>query len=280
MPKRKNKAISVPGKIIVLVSLVAVSILLFFLMLKNFFNRYAYFNINKVTIVGVNESAYRSFARRLFGKNIFSVDLGRLKNQVEQETGDSECVRLERRLPGELRFTLKRRIAIAQVKFLRYHCVDESGMLMAGASDIAYEGLPVIQGLEYKFQQANAKYYALEEAKKILVLIQEKNRMHSLKDYTIIRINLAKQKTSSFFIAENTLPDDLSKDNFSKAQIEVRFDPDKPVETIAVLGLLLEKRKASGNAKKEGKGSLAGIAYIDLTNTFSPVVLEKKDKGL
>lgn len=279
MPKRKNTTTKVPGKLIVLVSLVAVSIFLLFLMLKNFFNRYAYFNINRITIVGVNESAYRSFAQRLFGRNIFAVDLARLKNQVEQETGDSECIRLERRLPGELRFTLKRRIAIAQVKFSRYHLVDESGMLMAGVSDIVYEGLPVIQGLEHKFQQAHAKYYALEEIRKMLILIQEKNRTRSLKDYTIIKINLAKQKTSSFFIAENTLSNNFSKDIFSKAQIEVRFDPEKPIETIAVLGLLLERRKASVNDKKEDKDSLAGIAYIDLTNTVSPVVLEKKEKG-
>ena len=143
---------------------------------------------------------------------------------------------------------------------------------------MAFEGLPVIQGLAYTLQKANAKYYSLEEARKAIILIQEKNNLASLKEYTLLKITLAKQKTSTFILSENFLMKDLSKNVLAKAQVEVKFDPLKPVETIRVLGLLLSKRKLAAFSQGENKDSLGGIEYIDLTNTNTPIVLEKKAK--
>lgn len=278
MPRRKNRSYTIPGKLVASLILTAISISLFFLLLKVFFNRYPYFNISKVSIIGVDEGPYSSFRQKLIGKNIFTLDLSRLKKQIEQEVGDSECVAIERRLPAELRVSLRKRVAAAQVKFLRFHLVDESGALMPGASDLAFEGLPVIQGLAHTPQKANAKYYSLEEARKAIILIQEKNNLPSLKEYTLLQINLARQKTSTFILSENFLMKDLSQNVLAKAQVEVKFDPLKPVETIRLLGLLLSKRKFAAFAQGQGKDSLGGIEYIDLTNTNTPIVLEKKAK--
>ena len=278
MPRRKNRSYTIPGKLVASLILTAISISFFFLLLKVFFNRYPYFNISKVSIIGVDEGPYSSVRQKLIGKNIFTLDLSRLKKQIEQEAGDSECVAIERKLPAELRVSLRKRIAVAQVKFLRFHLVDGSGVLMPGASDVAFEGLPVIQGLAYTLQKANAKYYSLEEARKAIILIQEKNNLASLKEYTLLKITLAKQKTSTFILSENFLMKDLSKNVLAKAQVEVKFDPLKPVETIRVLGLLLSKRKLAAFSQGENKDSLGGIEYIDLTNTNTPIVLEKKAK--
>ena len=58
------------------------------------------------------------------------------------------------------------------------------------------------------------------------------------------------------------------KDAF-RPLVEVKFDPEKPVETIKVLALLLLKRGLS----------IGNLEYIDLKNLNSPVLLEKKEKN-
>lgn len=276
MPRRKNKNNKIPLKAITYFFFIISSIVVLAIALWSFFIRSSYFNINKVSIEGIEADGYREFVRRLSGKNIFSQDLGILKKQIEEKFGDVECVAIQRKLPGELLFSLKKRIAVAQLKRFRFYPVDESGAIMAGASDLAFDGLPLILGLEDKMlpSKRNASD-APVELKKAIALILEKNNAPSLGDCRIIKLQFGKQKTSSFFIAENFIESSSSKISFSKSQIEVKFDLDKPQETIRVLGLLLSRRRASFNPQGENLSLLENIEYIDLRNLNSPVALEK-----
>ncbi len=280
MARRKNKNFTLPVTIVVPFVLSLICSGLFIMILRTFFSRYPYFNVSKVSVRGIEEGGLFEFKRSLLGKNIFSYGFTNLKKQVEEAGGGIVCVSIERRLPGELLFTLRKRVTVAQIKFFRFHPVDESGMLMPGASDIAYEGLPVIFGLESKTQKGNLeKYYSVSEARNALTLIQQKNNSPLLRNYVITKINLRKQKMSSFFIIENShepLPP-LVNNSFSRQEVEVKFDPQKPTETINVLGLLLEKRKNMPEVSLSRQDSLCNIEYIDLTNTNSPIVLEKKE---
>ena len=268
MTKRKSRFNKIlPGLIFFLVLILAGAIVSV-RALEAFFSRNACFNINKVSIEGMEDGAYSEFKRGLLGKNIFLQNLGRLKKQIEDVSGLGECLFIQRKLPGELLFFLKKRIPVAQLKLSRFYLIDESAVIMPGASDLAFEGLPLILGLENRLTRP--------ELKMAVRLVQEKNNFSSLNDCRITRISLSRQSASTFYITENFKQSDLLKSGAPKPQIEVKFDPGKPEETIKVLGLLLNKRKASHRESGLDLSLLENIEYIDLKNTDSPTLLEKK----
>lgn len=285
MAKRRNKNNVFPGKLILVLMLIVVCIITTLNLSKLFFTRSSYFTITRVVMEGVQPlettalpEETKRFLTGLVGKNIFSQDLKALKKQIE-ESADIECVVISRRLPGELVFNLRKRIPLAQLKLTRYHLVDQSGMLIAGASDAAYDNLPVILGIEKKNLQGKpqAYYPGAPELTLVLELIKEKNNASALTHYRITRVHVLNQKASSFFIVENFPDSGLLKKNTPLAQIEIKFDLQRPADTMRVLGALLHKLLAPGKPK-EGLSSLEGIEYIDLRNIDSPVVMERKKK--
>jgi hypothetical protein len=326
MPKRKNTNFKLPVKLILFLILAAVCAMVILNRFRFFFLRSSYFTITRVAIEGVDPDAFLEFKKMLappktialpeetkrflsglVGKNIFSQDLKAIKKQIE-ESADIECVVISRRLPGELVFKLRKRIPIAQLKLTRYHLVDQAGMFIAGASDAAYDNLPVILGIEKKNLPGKPQaYYPQAELSLALELIKEKNNAPALIDYRITKVYALNQKASSLFLVEN-FPDSglgywkpnygtlasglgyrpayggvaggLLKKNSSLAQIEIKFDLKRPADTVRVLGALLHKLRASLNSQvppggQAGSSLLEGIEYIDLRNIDSPVVMEK-----
>lgn len=265
MPRRKSRNYKPPVTFIAICILVAAVSVIFAFALKMFFMRYPYFNITKVSIYGVDESRYADFKRRLIGKNIFSLDLITLKDHIEQEQQDAQCISVQRRPPGELLFFLKKRIPIAQIKLLRFHLVDDSGAISLKASDLAFADLPIILGLQDKPQKLQSKKsFPPIELRNVIALLKEKNNFSSLNDYTITKIHISADRADALYLAENFTKSAALKNTSAIEPVEVKFDLDKPAETVRVLGLLLRKR------------ALRDIEYIDVKNINSPVILEKK----
>ncbi|OGX23158.1 MAG: hypothetical protein A3J51_05085 [Omnitrophica WOR_2 bacterium RIFCSPHIGHO2_02_FULL_45_21] len=289
MAKRKNKNYIFLGKLLLLLLLIVVCIMAALSMLKAFFAGSSYFTITRVAIEGLGPlettalpEETKRFLTGLVGKNIFSQNLKAIKKQIEA-SADIECILISRRMPGELVFKLKKRIPLAQLKLTRYHLVDPAGILIAGASDAAYGNLPVILGLENKNSQGEAQQYypGTPELSLALELIKEKNNAPAMTHYRLTRVHLLNHKASSFFIVENFPESGLIKKNTPLVQMEIKFDLQRPVETIRLLGALLDKLQAPGNPRvprreQEGVSPLEGIEYIDLRNTDSPLVMEKK----
>lgn len=284
MPKRKNKNSKgkFPGKPVLFLFLLSVCAMVIVNGLRFFFLSSSYFTITRVAIEGVGPDAFLEFKKRLAGKNIFSQDLKALKKEIE-ESADIECILISRRLPGELVFNLRKRIPLAQLKLTRYHLLDPAGVLIAGASDTAYDNLPVILGIEKKNLQGKpqAYYPQAPELTLALELIKEKNNAPALAGYRLTRVCVLNQKASSFFIVENFPDSGLLKKNTPLSQIEIKFDLKRPAETMRVLGALFSKLSARGKprvflAGQAVSSALEGIEYIDLSNIDSPIVMEKK----
>src|SRR3989338_5604554 len=280
MAKRKNKNFKIPLKFVGIVLFFISIVLIATALLKAFFYRYPYFNINRIVIKGVEEDKYAEFkahfTSRLIGKNIFSRELSLMKRQIEEELGDVECLAIQRRLPGELILFLRDRSAIAQLKLGRFYPIDASGMIMDNPSDLVFPVLPVILGLEDEIESPKkGKLCSVLELKKTIELIERKNSASNLGDYLITRVSLAKNKTSSFFIIKKYLVEDVSKKTYPKKEVEVKFDLDRPGDVINVLALLLDKRKDLSDISSGGD-SLTGVAYIVVNDSDLPAVLETK----
>lgn len=266
MPRRKSRDYKVPLKVIVPCAIILAIGTVAAFTLKMFFTRHHYFKISRVSIQGAQDSPYVDFKRRLIGKNIFSLDLRGLKRQIEAEQENVRCAFVQRRLPGELLFLLEKRIPVAQIKLLRYHLVDNLAQIMPYASDLAFADFPVILGLQDKMQ-GKKPYAAPPELVRAVELLKEMNSISALSAYRITRINISSDRTNSLYLLEESSGGE-PQNGFSQATpVEVKFSPDKPIETARVLALLLKKR------------SLQTVEYIDLKNIDSPVILEKKEKS-
>ena len=280
MARRKNKTHNkIPVKFIVFSGLILSLIITLWAAAKAFLSSSPYFKITKVSIEGAREEKEPEFKQRLIGRNIFLQDLSLLKKQIEQDSSDIECIAISRRLPGELLFLLRKRIALLQIKLGRFYPVDQTGSVMGRPSDLALENLPVVSGVEEKAAKPKAaKFYSLLDVRKVIELLQEKDNSSVLSGYKITKVNVARGKSSSFFIIKNFIPEDVAKNSFFNPEIEVKFDLEKPRETIRVLAPVLAKRKNSSPGPLGEINPLADIKYIDLENTNSPIVSEQKAK--
>lgn len=265
MPRKRDRDYKVTFKVIVPCAIILAIGTVAAFALKMFFMRHHYFNISRVSIHGAQDSPYADFKRRLIGKNIFSVDLKGLKRQIEAEQENVRCAFVQRRLPGELLFFLEKRTPVAQIKLLRYHLVDNLAQIMPYASDLAFADFPVILGLQDKMQGRNS-YAACPELERAVELLKEMDNIPALSAYRITKINFSSDRTNSLYLLEESSGGESLSGVSRAAPVEVKFSPDKSIETARVLALLLKKR------------SLQTVEYIDLKNIDSPVILEKKEK--
>lgn len=316
MARRKTKNFKIPFKLIGILLFFISSILISAALLKAFFYRYPYFNINRIVIKGAEEDKYAEFkvhfTSRLMGKNIFSQKLSLIKRQIEEELGDVECRAIQRRLPGEIILFLRDRLAIAQLKLGRFYPIDASGMIMDNPSDLAHPFFPVILGLEDEIESPKkGKLCSVLELKKTLLLIERKNSAPHLGEYLITRIKLAKNKTSSFFIIQRDIlspplrkgiiqrdmlsygersrttppPGKGSIEKYPVEDVSRKTYPNKEVEVkfdldrpgdVINVLALLLDKRKGLSDVSSGAQALADVEYIDLKDPDSPAVLETK----
>lgn len=223
-----------------------------------------YFKISDVLIRG-NEQAELSYLK---GKNIFSIDIARESEYLTQVYPDYRKIRLVRVLPNRLFIDFLRRIPVARVRFYRYFCVDQSGVLFELPQGADYAMLPVISGLETKiFGPKPGKKYHIRELDVALEIIKEVKKSASLKKYQLRSIDVADLLNISFLLAETPAgqPPKLANGMISSgAEFEVKIAQRNISEEVTFLGTILGQEK---NRTKD-------LKYIDLR--FKDAVIKYK----
>ena len=271
MARRKTRTNKFPLKALIIPAIILGIILALAGLSRIFFIRCPYFGLKEINIEGSSEEKYLNIRQGLLGKNIFLLRLEGLKREIETLFPDASCELIERRLPDGLRIVLRKRQAIAQIKKAgRFYLVDRSAMIMDSVSEAAFLALPVISGLEDKIKEPKPGYsYNIKELNNALELIRRKNESPLLGSYKLVRIDFSKGGLASLFILEGAIDTGPArKKDAPRPLVEIKFDPEKPLETIKMLALLLSKRGFS----------IENLEYIDLKNLNSPVLLEKKEK--
>lgn len=271
MARRKTRTDKFPLKALIVPVVILGLILALAGALRIFFVRCPYFGLNRVIIEGPQDDKYLTIRQGLLGKNMFLLRLEALKKEIETMFPDAACMLIERRLPDELRIVLRKRRGIAQLKKnSRFYLLDQSAAIMDSVSEAAFSGLPVISGLEDKFKEAHpGQTYNIKELNNALELLRLKNENILLGRYNLVRMEFSKGSQASFFILDAGIDSGIvRKKDAARMLVEVKFDPDKPADTVKMLALLLSKR-----------GFLIDdVEYIDLKNVNSPVLMEKKEK--
>lgn len=82
----------------------------------------------------------------LMGKNLLTLDLGALAEEVARRQPDVKQVRVVRRLPDTLRFEMVPRLPVAQVRLDRWYPVDRDGFILPAGSVEPAGGLLRVAG--------------------------------------------------------------------------------------------------------------------------------------
>lgn len=268
------RPITLPIRPIISIALITFICFALFILAKKFIIGYPQFNIAKVTIEEASSRGSAAetqgpplntpnFTNDFIGKNIFCVDLSFIKERLEGQMPDTECIRVARRFPSQIICYVRRRIAVAQLGLNNFYIIDQSGLVLSGPLTIASEGLPVIAGLIDKVRAPKVgRLYDIYEIKAAVSLIAAKDKNPLLNKYRLLKIDLRPSSGPSFYIA----PDNSIGAGSPPAQVQVKFDPQDLNKAVRVLGLILKK----------GNISLEKVEYIDIKNPDAPVIAQRK----
>ncbi len=214
------------------------------------FLRSRYFSVKSVVIDPSLQFVNQKDLVGLIGKNIFSIDLRRVQQNIGMKYPEVTQMKINRRFPDQIFIAAKRRVALAQVKMRgRTLTLDEKGVVLSTGSK-ADAKLPMIVGareggttiiLGLPLEGEDTRY-----ALRIITAFKEAN-------------HLASQEIDSVDVGN------LSKINVMLAnQIEIILDRDHIEHKIKVLDVLLSQSSIDFNTVK----------YVDLR--FKEPILGKK----
>lgn len=198
MKKRKTK---IPVKKIIIILILFSIVYLFFRSLSIFLWSSEYFNIETFMVNDKNiDLSY------LKDRNIFLIDLKKEAERLSSKYPGYYKIKIIRRLPNCLKVDLQKREAIAYVRLYRYFAVDEEAVLFSMGSDTGLDpNLPIIGGLETKIfsPRSGIRYNGINELLFSLSLIAEAEKLKTLKNYRINKIEASSLDKFAFYILDN-----------------------------------------------------------------------------
>ncbi|MFH1853819.1 MAG: cell division protein FtsQ/DivIB [Candidatus Omnitrophota bacterium] len=124
----------------------------------------------------------------IIGTNIFFVDLGSLKNEIETNHSELKDVVVRRVLPNMLAVEGILRKAVAQIRSDRYYPVDKEGMLLPDVVNFPSPDLPIITGIGInlaKISRSRLTEFEEQKLQNALNLINEIAANDKLKEYRL-----------------------------------------------------------------------------------------------
>ena len=153
-----------------------------------------YFKIKEVVVI----NNYVDFPT-LKGKNIFSLRLKQISQEIQNKCPEQKLVRVTKQMPNRLVIEFQKRQAIAAVKLDRLYFIDVQGVLFEMPKDAVNPGYPVIEGLKIRSPRLGSRYN-LKELNNALTLITQALRSGLFKDYPIKSIDVSNQEYLVFSI--------------------------------------------------------------------------------
>lgn len=223
--------------------LVVVFIKCFFILLENL----PYFNIKKIDIATNVPFDINDLEGQIINKNIFKVDLVKLKETIQKRYPQLKFVRIIRIIPNKLLIEAKMRIPAFQFRFGSYFTISQEGIVLMKLGNNRIKGLIEVVGLnpEPKTFKVGAN---LNSKRFVLVssILKELYQLGFLRRHPVNTVDVTDPKNTILFIEGN---------------IEVRMGFEDFGKRLKALGDLLNDPKI--DPKK--------IRYIDLR--FKDVII-------
>jgi len=180
-------------------------ILITVLLVKAFVHGSNYFRLSNVDIRGFSEPGPTSplieeLLKAHRNKNIFDVDLKAISRNLAARYPDAKDIVLKRYLPDRLVVSFDFRLPVALIGGAKGQPIDGEGVILVNADSKALENLPVIYGVDSRYNSRLSRRLESRNAKAALGLLREIKRWRFLAPYGALRIDAYSIDELSFYL--------------------------------------------------------------------------------
>jgi cell division septal protein FtsQ len=224
------------------------------LLFRAFIHGSNYFDLRHVDTKGIQDRALsRSIGSEILknnrGKNVFDINIQAIAKYLAFKYQDAKDVSVVRSLPDKLTIIFRFRVPVALLADGKNYPVDREGYIVLNVDEKAVKDLPVISGIESRYEERIGRKNASKNLISALELLKEIRGARFMSKHRLIRIDARDVKGLAFFIDDG---------------LEVRIGNENLKERLSVL------RKTLGDPRV----IVSRIRYIDLR--FEDVVIGPK----
>jgi cell division septal protein FtsQ len=145
------------------------------------------------------------------GRNIFSVDIKAIADNIASKYPDARDVLVKRKLPDSLCISITLRKPVALIKDEKYYPVDSDGVILPNADASLWQKLPVITGVSVK--DRSGRRFESRPLKVAFELIGEMEKLRMSYYCNVTAIDVSDPKNVSLFL-EDGMEVKMGSENF------------------------------------------------------------------
>jgi len=176
-----------------------------------------YFFIKSSEIEWLNEPLSKKTYEKLLdtgiGENIFRFDISSARDQMLTAYPELRDVWIVRTFPDQLSLRIDPRVPVAQAGDSSYYLVDDEGIVLTEMRDMIEEGLPVIEGVGWRFFRSIGTKEDSRNMQNALLLLREIKKTRFIRAHTLMKIDVSDRRNVSFYI-EDGLEIKIGDSNF------------------------------------------------------------------
>lgn len=181
-----------------------------------------YFFIKSSEIEWLNEPLSKKTYEKLLGtgigENIFRFDISSAREEMLTAYPELRDIWIVRTFPDRLSLRIDPRVPVAQAGDPNYFLVDDEGIVLTETRERIEEGLPVIEGVGWRFFRSIGTKEDSRNMRNALSLLREIKKTDFIRGHTLMKIDVSDRRNISFFI-EDGLEIKIGDSNF-KARLD------------------------------------------------------------
>lgn len=186
------------------VGVIIIFIIVTLLLVKAFLYRSDYFKLRRLEIRdtfldqrGLG-SIYNYLLSSYKGRNIFRIDLKTIDGYLQSSYPDAREIRVRVELPDKIVVKMKFRKPVALVRTSGLYAVDEDGFVLPTANVEQLKELPVIEGVNVRYDERRLRQSSSGNLKIALGLLKEIKASRFMANYGVGSINAEDARNLSF----------------------------------------------------------------------------------
>jgi len=157
---------------------------------------------------------YEALQRMLINKNIFTLNLRKIRDDMLSNYNELLNLNLTRAFPDTIVATITLRKPVAQLYQEYYYPVDNDGVILSGVKDSPLNTLPVISGIYTNLSAQVGKLSNSNQIKRALLLLKEVKSSGILSEHALMGIDISNVRNAVFFL-ENGLEVKVGYEDFA-----------------------------------------------------------------
>ncbi len=183
---------------------IAAFIIIIFILIKAFLYKSDYFRLRSIETKDcfLDQRADAFLKSQLFGayrgRNVFRIDLPGTASAIQSYYPDAKDVVVRLAMPDKLAVSMRFRKPVAVVSGGRSYPIDEEGYVLAASDRVSMGELPVIEGVNIRYDEKRGKKNTSRNLRLALELLKEIKKSRAISAYKVDVIRAGDIRNLSF----------------------------------------------------------------------------------